>query len=137
MANPNPRMRGTSAPGVDGVSDVSAMNGSMGLGVTTTSANPDAAWDFVTYMTSQPVQNDYAELSLPIWTSSYSDPAVTAGQEELIGAAGVALGAMYPRPTTPGYNELSALLQVAIQEALLGSATPAEALATAKADSGL
>lgn len=125
------------APGVAGLSDVSAMNGSMGLGVTATSQNPDAAWDYVTYMTSQPTQNAYAKLSLPIWSSSYSDPAVTGGQEELISAAGVALAAMYPRPTTPKYNELSALLQVAIQEALLGSATAADALATAKADSGL
>ena len=125
------------APGVDGISKVSAMNGSMGLGVTKTSKNPDAAWDFVTYMTAQPTQNAYAKLSLPIWASSYSDPKVTAGQEDLIAAASVALAAMYPRPTTPKYNELSALLQVAIQEALLGVNTPAEALATAATASGL
>ena len=125
------------APGVDGVSKVSAMNGSMGLGVTATSKNPDAAWDFVTFMTSQKTQNAYAKLSLPIWTSSYSDPAVTAGQEELIAAAGVGLAAMYPRPTTPKYNELSALLQVAIQQALLGTATPADALKEAQDASGL
>lgn len=125
------------APGVEGVSEVSAMNGSMGLGVTATSANPDAAWDFVAYMTSQPTQNTYAKLSLPIWASSYTDAAVSAGQEDLIAAAGVALAAMYPRPTTPKYNELSALLQVAIQEALLGVNSPADALANAAAASGL
>jgi multiple sugar transport system substrate-binding protein len=49
----------------------------------------------------------------------------------------VGLAAMYPRPTTPKYNELSALLQVAIQEALLGTSTPAEALTSAKEASGL
>ena len=125
------------APGVEGVSAVSAMNGSMGLGVTATSANPDAAWDFVAYMTSQPTQNAYAKLSLPIWASSYTDAAVSAGQEDLIAAAGIGLAAMYPRPTTPKYNELSALLQVAIQEALLGINTPADALANAAAASGL
>lgn len=125
------------APGVEGVSDVSAMNGSMGLGVTATSKNPDAAWDFVAYMTSQPTQNTYAKLSLPIWASSYTDPAVTAGQEDLIAAAGVGLAAMYPRPTTPKYNELSAFLQVAIQEALLGVSTPADALTNAATASGL
>ncbi|MBS0563724.1 MAG: extracellular solute-binding protein [Proteobacteria bacterium] len=125
------------APGVEGISKVSAMNGSMGLGVTTTSKNPDAAWDFVVYMTSQKTQDAYAKLSLPIWTSSYDDPAVAKGQEALIAAAKVALAAMFPRPETPKYNELSALIQVAIQQALLGSATPADALTSAKEQSGL
>ena len=125
------------APGVEGVSVVSAMNGSMGLGVTATSANPDAAWDFVTYMTSQKTQDAYAKLSLPIWASSYDDPAVAKGQEELIAAAKSALAVMFPRPTTPKYNELSALIQVAIQQVLLGTASPADALADAKEQSGL
>ena len=125
------------APGVEGVSVVSAMNGSMGLGVTATSANPDAAWDFVTYMTSQKTQDAYAKLSLPIWASSYDDPAVAKGQEELIAAAKSALSVMFPRPTTPKYNELSALIQVAIQQVLLGTASPADALADAKEQSGL
>ena len=125
------------APGVEGISKVSAMNGSMGLGVTKNSPHPDQAWDFVTYMTSQPTQNSYAKLSLPIWTSSYTDSTVTKGQEDLIAAAGVSLAAMYPRPTTPKYNELSSLLQVAIQEALLGTSSPADALKEAKDASGL
>ena len=125
------------APGVDGVSTVSAMNGSMGLGVTANSANPDAAWDFVTYMTSQKTQDAYAKLSLPIWTASYDDPAVAAGQEDLIAAAKIGLAAMFPRPTTPKYNELSALIQVAIQEVLLGASSPADALTNAKDQSGL
>lgn len=125
------------APGVAGKSDVSAMNGSMGLGVTTASKHPDEAWKLVEFLTSQPVQNKYAKLSLPIWASSYDDPAITAGQEELIAAAKVGLAAMYPRPTTPKYQELSAALQQAIQEALLGQATPEEALATAAENSGL
>lgn len=125
------------APGVDGVSTVSAVNGSMGLGITTTSQHPDEAWSYIVHMTSQPTQNAYAKLSLPIWASSYDDPAVTAGQEELIAAAKVGLAAMYPRPTTPGYQEMSAGLQQAIQTALLGQATPAEALATAAEGGGL
>jgi len=125
------------APGVAGRSDVSAMNGSMGLGVTTASQHPDEAWKLVEFLTSQPVQNKYAKLSLPIWASSYDDPAITAGQEELIAAAKIGLAAMYPRPTTPKYQELSAALQQAIQEALLGQSTPEEALATAAENSGL
>jgi len=125
------------APGVAGKSEVSAMNGSMGLGVTASSAHPDEAWKLVEFLTSQPVQNKFAKLSLPIWASSYDDPAITAGQEELISAAKVALGAMYPRPTTPKYQELSVALQQAIQEALLGQASPADALSMAAENSGL
>lgn len=119
------------APGVDGVSSVSAVNGSMGLGITTTSQNPDEAWSYIVFMTSQATQNDYARLSLPIWASSYDDPAVTSGQEDLIAAAKIGLAAMYPRPTTPSYQEMSANLQQAIQMALLGQSSPADALAAA------
>jgi multiple sugar transport system substrate-binding protein len=125
------------APGVAGKHDVSAVNGSMGLGVTTASQHPDEAWKFITFMTSQKVQNDYARLSLPIWSSSYEDPAVTKGQEELISAAKQSLAAMYPRPTTPKYQELSTALQQAIQESLLGQSSPQDALKTAAENSGL
>lgn len=125
------------APGIDGKSTVSAVNGSMGLGVTTTSKHPDEAWNYVVFMTSQQTQNAYAKLSLPIWASSYEDPAVTAGQEELIAAAKAGLAAMYPRPTTPKYQELSAALQQAIQESLLGQSDPEQALKTAAENSGL
>ena len=124
------------APGIAGKSDVSAVNGSMGLGIPSTSENVDEAWKYIVFMTSQPVQNQYAKLSLPIWASSYADPAVTAGQEELIAAAEKGLAAMYPRPTTPRYQELSAALQQAIQEALLG-ASPEDALTSAAENSGL
>lgn len=125
------------APGVAGKSEASAVNGSMGLGVTTVSKHQDEAWKYVVYMTSQQTQNAYAKLSLPIWASSYADPAVTKGQEELIAAAKVGLAAMYPRPTTPKYQEISVALQQAIQEALLGQSSPEDALKTAADNSGL
>lgn len=125
------------APGVAGKSEVSAVNGSMGLGITSTSKHQDEAWKYIEYMTSQATQNAYAKLSLPIWTSSYDDPAVADGQEEMIAAAKVALAAMYPRPTTPKYQELSTALQLAIQEALLGQSTPEDALNTAAENSDL
>ncbi|MGH6882432.1 MAG: ABC transporter substrate-binding protein, partial [Hypericibacter sp.] len=56
------------APGVAGKSQASAVNGSMGLGITTTSKNPDAAWKYIVFMTSRPVQEKFAKLSLPIWS---------------------------------------------------------------------
>ena len=125
------------APGVDGKSEVSAVNGSMGLGITTTSKHPDDAWKYIVFMTSQKVQNDYAKLSLPIWASSYDDPAVAKGQEQLIAAAKLGLAAMYPRPTTPKYQEMSTALQQSIQEALLGQSSPEDALKSAAENSGL
>lgn len=125
------------APGVEGVSDVSAVNGSMGLGIPTTSKHPDEAWAYITYMTSQKVQDEFARLSLPIWKSSYDDPAVTKGQEELITAAQKGLAAMYPRPMTPHYQEMSMALQQGIQEALLGMNSPEDALGAAAENSGL
>ncbi|MGN7774046.1 extracellular solute-binding protein [Phyllobacterium sp. 22552] len=125
------------APGVEGKSTVSAVNGSMGLGITSTSKQPDEAWKYITFMTSQATQNQYAKLSLPIWTSSYDDPAVSKGQEELIAAAKTGLAAMYPRPTTPKYQELSTALQQAVQESLLGQEAPEAALKTAAENSGL
>jgi multiple sugar transport system substrate-binding protein len=116
---------------------VSAVNGSMGLGITAVSKHQDEAWKYIEFMTSQATQNQYAKLSLPIWGSSYDDPAVTKGQEELIAAAKLGLAAMYPRPTTPKYQQLSTALQQAIQESLLGQTTPEDALKTAAQNSGL
>jgi len=110
------------APGVAGKSEVSAVNGSMGLGITAASKHPEESWKYIQFLTSQKVQNQYAKLSLPIWSSSYSDTAVTAGQEDLIAAAKLGFDAMYPRPTTSHYQEMSTALQQAIQESLLGLA---------------
>lgn len=126
-----------SAPGVAGKSEVSAVNGSMGLGITANSKHADEAWKYITYMTSAPVQNQYAKLSLPIWAASYDDAAVAKDQEELIAAAKLSLAAMYPRPTTPKYQELSNALQQAIQEALLGQTPAQDALKEAAENSGL
>jgi multiple sugar transport system substrate-binding protein len=119
------------APGVAGKTEASAINGSMGLGITANSTHADEAWKYISFITSQPVQNKYAKLSLPIWKSSYDDPAVTKGQESLIAAAKVSIGLMLPRPTTPSYTELSNILQKNLQQILLGQATPEQGMQTA------
>ncbi len=116
------------APGSTGGSKVSAVNGSMGLGIASGSQHPEEAWKFISAITSQGVQNKYAKLSLPIWKSSYTDPAVTKGQEAVVRAAQTSIGAMYPRPTVARYAEFSTILQKALQEALLGKVTPKAAL---------
>ena len=104
------------APGAAGKSEGSAVNGSMGLGIAASSQHADDAWKYITFMTAQETQNKYAKLSLPIWKSSYDDPAVTAGQEKVIAAAKTSLGLMFARPATPSYPELSAILQKNIQQ---------------------
>ena len=116
------------APGVEGKSSFAAMNGSMGLGVPTNAGHPTEAWTFIQFITSQSVQNTYAQLSLPIWRSSYDDPKVAKGQESLIAAAKEAINVQFPRAQLADYQQLSAILQKNIQEALIGTTTPEAAL---------
>ncbi len=111
------------APGAVGGAKVSAVNGSMGLGISSASKNQDAAWKYISYLTSKPVQEKYATLSLPIWKASYTNPAVTKGQEAVVKAAKTSIGAMYPRPTVVRYQEVSTILQKALQDALIGKVT--------------
>jgi multiple sugar transport system substrate-binding protein len=124
-------------PGVSGKLDASAVNGSMGLGITTASKHPDEAWKYIMFMTSLDTQSKYAQLSLPIWSDWYANPKVDKSQEPLIAAAKVGLAAMYPRPTTPKYQELSTAIQQAIQSALLKTDAPDAALKKAADSSGL
>ncbi len=54
------------APGVATTSTASAVNGSMGLGIAAGSTHPDTAWKYISFLTSQPEQNKFAQLSLPL-----------------------------------------------------------------------
>jgi multiple sugar transport system substrate-binding protein len=117
---PTPAGSGGSAPGV---------NGSMALSVASGSDHPEEAWKLIEFMTGQKVQNQYAKLSLPIWKSSYEDPAVVAlAGSDLIAAAKVQLNDMILRPQVPAYNEASQALQLEIQNALTGAKSPRQAL---------
>jgi len=122
------------APGVAGLTTASAVNGSMALGIPSNSQHADEAWKYISYITSQPVHNKYAQLSLPIWKSSYDDPTVAKGQESLIAAAKTSIALMFPRPSTVSYQELSAILQKRIQQVLLGQATAEDAMHQAVED---
>lgn len=105
-----------------------AVNGSMGLGIAKASQHPEEAWQYIHYLTSQPVQDKYAKLSLPEWKASYQDPAVAKGQESLIAAADKSLNVMLSRPETADYSRLSNTLQQQLQSVLQGKATPDVAL---------
>lgn len=116
------------APGADGISTASAVNGSMGLGIPTRSQHKEEAWKYIQFLTSQKVQDNYAKRSLPVWEASYSNLDVIKGQEPFVEAAKTSLAVMAPRPTMAAYQEASAVLQEALQNAMLGNATPADAL---------
>lgn len=108
--------------------DVAAVNGSMGLGITSNSQHPDADWKFISYLTSQKVQEKYSKLSLPIWKASYDKPEVQNGQKELVEAAKKSIGAMLARPQTAQYPRLSNTLQQAVQRVLQDKQSASDAM---------
>ncbi|WP_420413926.1 extracellular solute-binding protein [Roseibium sp.] len=119
------------APGVDGKSSASSVNGSMGLGIPSNSPHVEEAWAFISFLTQKDIQDDYAKLSLPIWKASYSEPKVLEGQEDLIAAAEQSIAVMYPRPLVPSYTEVSDILQKNIHQVLLDQASVDDALKAA------
>ena len=103
----------------------------MALSVTSGSKNQQAAWTYITYLTSAEVQNKYAKSSLPIWAKSYDDSQVLSTSPQMVPAAKKELANLISRPQVPRYNEISSLLQAELQNALLGKKTPEQALADA------
>jgi multiple sugar transport system substrate-binding protein len=104
------------------------VNGSMGMAIANGSQNQDAAWKYIQFMTSQKIQNQYAELSLPIWKSSYDEEQVVQALPQVVPVAKEQLNDMILRPVVPQYNDVSHTLQVEMQQALTGDKTPKQAL---------
>ena len=104
------------------------VNGSMALAVTGGSKNQSAAWKYITYLTSQPVQDKYAVSSLPVWEASYTDPAVIKTNPEVVPQAKKQLGDLILRPQVKNYNGISQVLQAEIQNALLNKKSSQQAL---------
>jgi multiple sugar transport system substrate-binding protein len=109
-------------------------NGSQPVMIATGSKHANEAWLFAKWITSQPVQNGYVADSLPIWSSSYTNPKVIkdAGAQ-LVSVAKTQLPDLILRPQVTNYNAASQSLQVQIQNALLGRKTPQDALNAAAA----
>ena len=109
----------------------------MALAVAAGSKNQAAACKYISYLTSEPVQNKYALSSLPVWSSSYDDPAVIKTNPEVVPQAKKQLGDLILRPQVATYNSISQVLQGEIQNALLGKKSPQQALddAASKAES--
>ncbi len=106
----------------------SSINGSMGFALAAGTEHPDEAWAFLEYLTSEPIQIEYSKNLLPIWKASFEKP-------ELVDANPVTVpmfAAQFPyanvRPKVPYYNEMSRIMQIALQQALTGEKSPQEAL---------
>ncbi len=122
-------------PGVAGKSTISTVNGAMGLGIPTGSKNKDAAWDYIQFLTSPAIEAKYANSSPPIWKSFYEDAAKSKpANADLIAAQATSFNALFNRPQVPDYQQFSARLQQALQQALLKKASAEDALKGAAAD---
>jgi multiple sugar transport system substrate-binding protein len=117
----------------------SSVDGSSSFAIMATSPYADQTWKFLTYLASNEVQIMYSAEMLPIWQADFQGDSLT----KLLAATATnpvtvpAFLAQFPfaneRPTVPYYNEASAALQLAIQEALTGIKTPQQALDEAAA----
>lgn len=107
--------------------------GSMGLAITKTTKNREAAWKYIDFLASKPIQKKQAIAAgaLPIWIALYEDKELKAKHPALADMSAQLLTA-YNRPMIVNYNEFSQVLQVEVQNALAGKKTPQQALADAQ-----
>jgi multiple sugar transport system substrate-binding protein len=127
---PMPVFAAGAAAGVKG----SSVDGSSAFAIMKTTPYPDQTWKFLTYLASNEVQTKYSAEMLPVWQNDFQGDALKA----LLAASPTnpvtvpAFQGQFPyaneRPTVPYYNEASAALQLAIQEALTGGKSPQQAL---------
>ena len=117
----------------------SSVDGSSAFGIMATTPYAGQTWKFLTYLSSFDVQMKHSSAMLPVWQNAFQGDNLT----NLLAAAPTnpvtvpAFQAQFPyaneRPTVAYYNEASAALQLAIQEALTGLKTPQQALDEAAA----
>lgn len=108
--------------------DRPGVNGAMAYSIGANSRNQDAAWEFISFLTSQGVQDRYVGAGLPNWTSSYSDQALVATNPEIFEVAEAAYDDSVLRPAVPNYSSVSQIIQVELQNALLGTKSAQQAM---------
>jgi multiple sugar transport system substrate-binding protein len=125
--------------GADAGIKSSSVDGSSAFGVMATTPYPDQVWKFLTYLASNEVQTKYSAEMLPVWTEDYQGDnlktlmAATPTNPVTVPAFLAQFPYANERPTVAYYNEASAALQLAIQEALTGVKSPQQALDDAAA----
>jgi multiple sugar transport system substrate-binding protein len=132
---PMPVFEAAAQAGVKG----SSVDGSSSFAIMATTPYPDQTWKFLTYLASNEVQTKYSAEMLPIWQDDFKGEnldklkAATPSNPVTVPAFLAQFPYANERPTVAYYNEASAALQLAIQEALTGVKTPQEALDAAAA----
>jgi multiple sugar transport system substrate-binding protein len=117
----------------------SSVDGSSSFAIMATTPYPDQTWKFLTYLASNEVQTKYSKEMLPVWQTDFQGDALEQlkGATEMNPVTVPAFLEQFPfaneRPTVAYYNEASAALQLAIQEALTGVKSPKDALDAAAA----
>ena len=117
----------------------SSVDGSSAFAIMATTPYPDQTWKFLTYLASNEVQIKYSAEMLPVWKADYEGEsleklkAATPNNPVTVPAFLGQFPYANERPTVPYYNEASAALQLAIQEALTGVKSPQQALDDAAA----
>jgi multiple sugar transport system substrate-binding protein len=117
----------------------SSVDGSSSFAIMATTPYPDQTWKFLTYLASNEVQMKHSAQMLPIWKADFEGEtldklkAATPANPITVPAFLAQFPYANERPTVPYYNEASAALQLAIQEALTGVKSPKDALDAAAA----
>ncbi len=104
------------------------VNGAMALAIASKSKQQNAAWTLIAYLTSQKVQDAYVQSAMPNWKTSYTNAEVTKSNPEVFAAAKVAYADAILRPPVPNYSQVSQIIQVELQNALLGKKSPQQAM---------
>lgn len=124
----------TTLPAAPGGKPTSVLGGQQ-LAVNANTEHPEAAWALIEFLLEPAQVRERAEVAgqLPPVREDYEEPGLRAISAVPLPQAREVIRHAVPRPTTPLYGELSALLQVHLHRALTGQATPREALASAAA----
>ena len=115
------------SPGEGSVA-TSGVNGGMSLAITKNSKHPAEALKYALWLASQKSQEIDTSLAFPMWKASFDSADITKANPAFFAAAKVQFAGLVARPVVPYYTKLSNALQVAIQTALQGKATPEQAL---------
>lgn len=116
-----------------------SVDGSSSFAIMATSPYADQTWKFLNYLASNEVQSKFSAEMLPIWQADFEGAnleklkAATPNNPVTVPAFLGQFPYANERPTVPYYNEASAALQLAIQEALTGVKPAKQALDEAAA----
>jgi len=132
---PMPLFKAGADAGIKG----SSVDGSSSFAIMATTPYADQTWKFLTYLASNDVQIKYSAEMLPVWQNDFQGDglakleAATPTNPVTVPAFLAQFPYANERPTVPYYNEASAALQLAIQNALTGVKSPKDALDEAAA----